>query len=95
MTLLNLAELQDLSAIAAALRPTRVARISSRYCQRSFQVVFQKDICTEEYLRSLGLSEGQITAVMYAQEGGKSRTKECQEVTKYRGKPQQTISRSS
>jgi len=36
-----------------------------------FSVYFRKDIYTEEYLRSLGLNERQIKAVMYVKEKGK------------------------
>jgi ATP-dependent DNA helicase RecG len=35
-----------------------------------FQVIFRKDIYTEEYLKSLGLNERQIKAVMYVKEKG-------------------------
>ena len=41
-----------------------------------FQVIFRKDIYTEEYLRSLGLNERQIKAVMYVKEKGRITNKE-------------------
>jgi len=43
-----------------------------------FQVVFRKDIYTEEYLRSLGLNERQVRAVLYAKVYGKISNEEYQ-----------------
>ncbi len=45
-----------------------------------FSVVFRKDIYNEEYLRSLGLNERQIKAVMYVKERGKISNTEYQEI---------------
>ena len=45
-----------------------------------FSVYFRKDIYTEEYLRSLGLNERQIKAVMYVKEKGRITNKEYQEI---------------
>ena len=47
---------------------------------QGFRVIFRKDIYTEEYLRSLGLNERQIKAVMYVKEKGKITNKEYQEL---------------
>lgn len=47
-----------------------------------FLVIFRKDVYTEEYLRSLGLNERQIKAVMFAKEKGKITNKEYRELTK-------------
>lgn len=41
-----------------------------------FSVYFRKDIYTEEYLRSLGLNERQIKAVMYVKEKGRITNRE-------------------
>jgi len=49
--------------------------------QHGFQVVFRKDVYSEEYLRSLGLSERQIAAVMYVKERGRITNKECQRIS--------------
>ena len=46
-----------------------------------FQVIFRKDIYTEEYLRKVGLNERQIKAVMYVKEKGRITNKEYQEIT--------------
>jgi len=46
-----------------------------------FQVVFRKDIYTEEYLEKLGLNKRQIKAVMYVKEKGRITNKEYQEIT--------------
>lgn len=45
-----------------------------------FSVIFRKDIYTEEYLRSLGLNERQIKAVMHVKEKGRITNKEYQEL---------------
>jgi len=45
-----------------------------------FSVYFRKDIYTEEYLRSLGLNERQIKAVMYVKEREEITNKEYQEL---------------
>jgi ATP-dependent DNA helicase RecG len=45
-----------------------------------FQVIFRKDIYTEEYLRSLGLNERQIRAVIYVKERGKINNSEYQKL---------------
>lgn len=47
---------------------------------QGFRVIFRKDICTEEYLRNLGLKERQIKAVMYVKEKGKITNKEYQQL---------------
>ncbi len=46
----------------------------------SFVITFRKDVYTEEYLRSLGLNERQIKAVMYVKERGRITNKEHQEL---------------
>jgi len=45
-----------------------------------FSIIFRKDIYTEEYLRTLGLNERQIKAVMYVKEKRKITNKEYQEI---------------
>jgi len=45
-----------------------------------FRVTFRKDIYTEEFLRSLGLNERQIKAVMYVKEKGKITNREYQDL---------------
>ena len=45
-----------------------------------FRVTFRKDIYTEEYLRSLGLNERQIKAVMYLKEKGRITNREYREM---------------
>ena len=47
---------------------------------QGFRVIFRKDIYTEEYLRSLGLNDRQIKAVMYVKGKGKITNKEYQEL---------------
>ena len=46
-----------------------------------FSVIFRKDIYTEEYLRSLGLNERQIKAVMFVKEKGKITNREYRQLT--------------
>ncbi len=46
-----------------------------------FSVVFRKDIYNEEYLRSLGLNERQIRAVMYVKEKGRITNREYRNLT--------------
>jgi ATP-dependent DNA helicase RecG len=46
-----------------------------------FSVIFRKDIYTEEYLRSLGLNDRQIKAVMYVKERGKITNRGYREMT--------------
>jgi ATP-dependent DNA helicase RecG len=48
---------------------------------QGFRVIFRKDIYTEEYLRTLGLNERQIEAVVYVKEKGRITNKEYQELT--------------
>ena len=48
--------------------------------QDGFQVIFRKDIYTEEYLRKLELNGRQIKAVMYVKDRGKITNKEYQEI---------------
>jgi ATP-dependent DNA helicase RecG len=45
-----------------------------------FNLWFMKDIYTEEYLRSLGLNDRQIRAVIYVKERGRITNKEYQEI---------------
>ncbi len=45
-----------------------------------FGVVFRKDIYNEEYLRSLGLNERQIKAVMYVKENGRITNREYRDI---------------
>jgi len=47
-----------------------------------FSVIFRKDIYTEEYLKSLGLNERQIKAVMYVKREGEITNKDHQELNK-------------
>lgn len=49
---------------------------------QGFRVIFRKDIYTEEYLKSLGLNERQIKAVMFVKKEGKITNKKYQEITK-------------
>jgi|Deesub1362B_J571_1020462.scaffolds.fasta_scaffold00997_4 ATP-dependent DNA helicase RecG len=49
--------------------------------RRGFWVIFRKDIYTEEYLRSLGLNERQIKAVMYVKEKGRITNREYRELS--------------
>ena len=58
---------------------------------QGFRVIFRKDIYSEEYLRSLGLNERQMAAVMYVKEresinmsAFKALTSEVAEKTLYR-----------
>ena len=44
-------------------------------------MAFRKDIYTEEHLRTLGLNERQIEAVMYVKEKGRITNKEYQQLT--------------
>jgi len=48
---------------------------------QGFKVTFRRDIYTEEYLSSLGLSDRQIKAVIYLKEKGKITNKEYCEMT--------------
>ena len=57
---------------------------------QGFRVIFRKDIYTEEYLRSLGLNERQVNAVIYVKEKGKITNKEYQDLTGI-SKPMATI----
>ena len=46
------------------------------------ELIFRKDILTEEYLRKLGLNERQIKAVKYVKEKGEITNKKYQELCK-------------
>jgi ATP-dependent DNA helicase RecG len=46
-----------------------------------FSVIFRKDVYTEDYLRTLGLNERQIEAVVYVKEKERITNKEYQELT--------------
>jgi len=71
----GISKMQNLCTNAGIPRP------GFKEYQQGFQVEFRKDIYTEEYLRSLGLNERQIKAVMYVKERGKITNKEYQELT--------------
>ena len=55
-----------------------------------FMVVFRKDVFTEDYLKSLGLNERQISAIDYVKKKGKITNREYQTLTKT---SRQTVSR--
>jgi ATP-dependent DNA helicase RecG len=49
--------------------------------QGGFQVIFRKDIYTEEYLTEIGLNERQIKAMLYVKEKGKITNKEYRNIS--------------
>ncbi|MCD6507089.1 hypothetical protein J7M22_10755 [Candidatus Poribacteria bacterium] len=48
--------------------------------QGAFWLTFRKDILTEEYLRSLGLNDRQIKAVLYVKQKGRITNREYQQL---------------
>jgi ATP-dependent DNA helicase RecG len=69
------------SEMRKAFRDARLPEPRFEEYQHGFQVVFRKDIYTEDYLREVGVSERQIAAVMYAKEQGKITNQEHQRIS--------------